>query len=759
MQPAGGIAGSITQVDWWPWSPIQWEPRKSMTLSEKEKTLTGYDIPNARSYMGGDWCGQYYNSMRMASAINEGFVTGRLWGLPVDYNTFLMDKELSNTRQPFTFPLMQTTNQRIIGYMGGVSVLGKAEPIGQRATSRLDEQMMRAAALAQAAQQGPEIAAVMEQMGIPPDVDEAQAFVGKNFQDPFRKAINLLLASIADRSKYKDMLKPLVQNLNVSGLCAIHTPISGGRYAPEVIDSRYIFYDPKARRPDLSDGSFCGFFKWWPSISALCEAYDLDKDITKSLEEAIQYQYQNASADDIWPGGGVVSVVMYYDDGEWIEQGFVEGPNGPEMVRVDEKDPITGEKMYKEGDFIDPPDIEMTKDWKGKTKKCFYQVTRCAEFVPRELMPSIPVTEKWGGDLPLRGGLWPLQERNPEDQQGTRKPLKMATWMNINGHVIAPLSALMAPQRIISQITTDIMWRMNKAGVPFTYFDKRALSQGGGEKMKEIAANAKQGDPVFGDTSHIGGAQNAVQMVGGGLDPNIFRQWEILEKMVRFSEEAVGIFSQNSGGPGPANQLVGVKEMQARQQEVMLRPLISAIQSVMQQQHQQDASAGRMFYAQRRWILENMVGTEAAEIIILSASDELEQFRLTTEIMTDPAQEMQAARDMILMEGGLLDRGMLGAVEAGKLLNQSYLSDLWPAVERHTQQAAQAAQQQAEQQAKQAQMAALGEQEENLAKREFDMYMKAMDVAAKTDATQVKADMPALSNQAKAFAPPEAVPA
>ena len=752
----GAQVGAIAQVNWWPWLTIQWEARKK--LETQNKTLEDYDIPNARSMIGGSYCGQFYNSMRMAAAINEGFVTGQLWGLPIDYQTFLMDKALSNTRQPFTFPLMQTMNQRIMGYMSGISVLGKAEPIGQKATSRLDEQMLRASAMAMAAMQGPEIAAVMAEMGIPPDVEEAKKFVHTNYQDPFRKAINLLLAAIADRGKYKDMLKPLIQNLNVSGLCAIHTPVSGGRYAPEVIDSRYIFYDPKSRKPDMSDGSFRGFFKFWSSVSALAEAYDLDKDIVTALEESLTFQYQNDSG--TWPANGLVSVVMYYDDGEWIEQAFIDGPNGPEMVSVNEKDPITGENMYEEKDFIDPPKIELTKDWKGKKQKCFYKTTRCAEFIPREFMPPAMNIDKWKGDLPLRGGLWPLQEVNPEDQQGTRSPLVMATWMNINGHVIAPLTALMAPQRIISQITTDIMWRMNKASVPFLYFDKRALSQGGGANIKQIAADAKQGDAVYGDTSHIGGAQNAVQMVGGGIDPNIFKQWEILEKMVRFAEEAIGIFSQNSGGPGPANQLVGVKEMQARQQEVMLRPLIDAIQSVMQQQHQQDASAGRRFYAQRRWILENMVGTEAADIIIQSASDELEQFRLTTTIMVDPQQEMEATRALILGQGGLLDRQLLGPVQAGELLSQSYTSDVWPVVERYTKMAAANAERQAQQQATAQAAAALGEQEENIAQREFEMYNKYMDVAAKSDATQVKADLPALSAQAKAvLTPPEQVPA
>lgn len=748
----------ITEVAWWPWPQIQWMERKPLETPAAKKTLEDYDIPNARFYVGGNGYGMYYNSMRIATAINEGFVTGLLWGLPVDYSSFLMDKELPNTRQPFSFPLVQTMNQRIIGFMSGISVEAKAEPIGQRAESRREQQYLMASAMAQAAQQGPEVAMVMEGMGISPDVSKAKEFA-EGWIDPFQKAMNLLLGYIAERNDYKGMLKQAVQNANVSGLCAAHNTQSGGRYRWEMVDSRYVFYDPKSKRPDMKDAAFCVFFKFWPSLSAMAEAHNLSKGKVRIIEEAMRAQGGQSYGynDSIpWPNGGPISMVMYYMDGDWIEQGFIDGPNGPELVSVDEKDPVSGELLYdRDKDFIDPPELEMTKDWNGKFYKCFYEVLRYAEFIPTELMPVSQGAEDGKmGDLALAGGVYPLQERDPQAQDGVNKPLKIATWMNIGGIVVAPLTALMAPQRILNQITSDIVWRMSKATMPAPLFDKRVLSTSGGQLTDTIAAY-KRGEPIYGDTTHLGGAQNAVQMIGGGLDPNIFRQFELLQQFVRLAEEAVGVFGQNSGGPGPANQLVGVKEIQAQQQQIMYRPMINMIQSLFEQMHQYDAQAGRQFYAQRRWILEDAVGTEAANLIVQSATEEMDQFRLKTEIMIGAEMEREAADNLILMQGGLMDRGLLNAESAGKLLGKSYKSDVWTMVERFTQEAAEAQRQMAEQQQVAAQVGALQEQDALLAQREYDMYNKAMDMAAKSDQTNMKGDMPMLQAQAKAMTPQE----
>ena len=557
-------ASDYSGLYWWPWVGISPEERKPLSWSDEKKTKEEYDLPNSRSMLGNNG-GEYVNFMRGCAAVNEGFVTGRLWGLKADYNSFLMDQGITNTRQPFIFPLSQTMNTRMLGQLSKISIQGKAEAVTQRVTSRRDQAMLQAKILSMAAQVGPEVASVMDTMGVTPDEQESMNIAEKRFQDPLQRALNSLLTSLSTRGKYDEKRKPVGQNVNVSGLGAVHAFVNGSRYEWEVIDSRYVFYDPNAKQPDLSDGSYCGFFKFWPSLSSLSEAFNIDKGKMKILEEALRAQNSTNPTDGVvrWPANSPVTATCYYKDGKYIKRGFIQGPNGPEIVSVDTINPDTGKPFYTDEDLIDPPESELTMDWEGKTKTFFYEVLRYCVFIPRELMPVRGGDTRPGEgptDFVIAGGEYELREVDPDHEFSVKFPLKMGTWMNIGGFVVAPLTAVMSPQRIINQITSDIVWRMSQAGTMIPFFDKKAISSGN-MTIKQALTAYKRGNPLYGDTVHIGGAQNAVQMVGGGLDPNIFKQWELLQGFIKMAEDSIGLYAQNSGAPGPANQLVGVKEI------------------------------------------------------------------------------------------------------------------------------------------------------------------------------------------------------
>lgn len=747
-------------LNWWPWPTITPDDRRPLTLDESEKTVEGYDLPNARFYMGRDY-GAYYNFMRACAVVNEAFCTGRMWGLRADYNSFLMDQGVTNTRQPFIFPLTQTMNTRLLGKLSRISINGKMEMIGQYATSRREQAMLEAKVMSIGAQAGPEMAALFSQMGIEPDEQKTQEAIELNFVDPLQKAANMLLASISARNDYEGMRKHIGQNVNVSGMGAVHAYVNGSHYEWEVIDSRYVFYDVASKRPDASDGAYCGFFKFWSSVADLAAAFNLPKEKVAQLDQMVKAYAATGSdmASIKWPAGCPVTATCYYRDGKYIKRGFIQGPNGPEMVSVDTINPDTGKPYYTEADLIDPPKNEYTKNWKGKTDTRFYEVLRYIVFVPHELMPSKTGSlkdDERNADFVIHGGEYELQEWDPDHEFRVKFPMKMGTWMNIGGFIVAPLTAVMSPQRIVNQITSDIVWRMSQAGSQVPFFDKKALA-GMGMTIKQALIAYKRGNPIYGDTTHVGGAQNAVQMIGGGLDPNIFKQWELLQGFIRIAEDATGLYAQNSGAPGPANQLVGVKEMQERQEDTMTRPYFACIQSIYEQMYQFDAQAGRRFYIKRPWMLEDMVGTDGARTLTQTKYNDLLQFRMKATLTMNPEELRGTANEMILMQGGLLDRGLLDAVSAGKLLGKSYPEELWPAVEVYTQEAMLAQQKMAEQQAQAAQMGMLQQREQQLVDREYEMYGKAMDIATKADQTNMKGDMPLMQAQAKAAFPEPAM--
>lgn len=185
----------------------------------------------------------------------------------------------------------------------------------------------------------------------------------------------------------------------------------------------------------------------------------------------------------------------------------------------------------------------------------------------------------------------------------------------------------------------------------------------------------------------------------------------------------------------------------------MLRPYFACIQSIFEQMHQFDAQAGRRFLIKRPWILEDMVGTDGMRTLTQTKYSDIEQFRFKASLTLNP-QELKAIADqMILQQGGLLDRQLLDAVSAGRLLGNSYPEDLWPAVELYTEEAAIAREKQAQDQAKVAQMGMLQQREQQLMDQERDMYDRAMDITTKADQTNMKGNMPALQAQAKMMTP------
>lgn len=745
----------------WPWVSISPDERKPLSWDDSKKTVDGYDLPNMRYYMGRNY-GNYYDFMRACSVVNEAFVTGRLWGLRADFNSFLMDEGVTNTRQPFIFPLSQTMNTRLIGKLSRISINGKVEPIGQYATTKKEEAMARAVVMSMAAQAGPEVAKVMQEQGVSADPIKAREETEMSFVDPLQKATNMLLSGIAARNKYDEMRKHVGQNVNVSGMGCTHAFTNGSHYDWEVVDSRYVFYDVAAKRPDASDGAFCGFFKFWSSISAIAEAFNLDKAKVERLEAMVR-AYAPTSTDGTtakWPAGCPVTATGYYRDGRYIKRGFIEGPDGPELVSVDTINPDTEKPYYTEADLIDPPQTEFTRNWKGKTMTRFYEYVRWIVFIPHELMPNKQGAkpEEKIGDFVVTGGEYPLQECDPDHEAGVSFPLKMATWMNVGGFVVAPLTAVMSPQRIINQLTSDIVWRMSKSRSQTVFFDKKALASAN-MTIKQALIAYKRGDPLYGDTVHIGGAQNAVQNIGGGLDPNIFKEWELLQGFIRVAEDATGLYAQNSGAPGSANQLVGVKEMQERQEDTMTRQYFACIQSLFEQMYQFDAQAGRRFYIKHPWTLVDMVGSEGAKVLTQTKYSDLLQFRMKAALTMNPEELKQTANMMILQEGGLLDRKLITPISAGKLLGKSYPEEVWPYVERDTQEMAMAQEAMAKEQAKAAQIGMLQEREQQLMDQEREMYGKAFDMTTKADQTNMKGDMPMLSAQAKQLEPQQAAAA
>ena len=376
-----GLAGLPT---WWDYIEIAPEERPSLDTPDKGEE---YDLACSRHYLGRTRA-IYINFIRMCTAINEGFASGLLWGLQPDIQSYLMDKGSQSSRQPFQFNLFTPILARQLGILSQIDVYARAESATQKATSRREAYIMRAKALSTGMAAGGEnVRGAAAAMGVPTDPYKAEVMAEQNFQDEVIEGINSITTITAVDCDMEMIRKQIGQSISNSGLGAVHCYFNGPKPVLEALSPSEVIWDINARRPDMADGEFVAVCKL-KSIQDLMEIYPNKKEVLKKLEEAVRTGRADGGTLASWPQDMPRPFITYYKDGDYVTRGFIEGPNGPEMITVGELDPDTQEPRYTEADLIDPPSNFDTKDWKGKTDRRFVVKGRYCVFIPREYCPS-----------------------------------------------------------------------------------------------------------------------------------------------------------------------------------------------------------------------------------------------------------------------------------------------------------------------------------------------------------------------------------
>lgn len=168
----------------------------------------------------------------------------------------------------------------------------------------------------------------------------------------------------------------------------------------------------------------------------------------------------------------------------------------------------------------------------------------------------------------------------------------------------------------------------------------------------------------------------------------------------------------------------------------MQQPFYAAIADLFRQQHQFNAQAGKQFYAERPWMLSQLVGDKGMIAMLTSKEAQYEQFRIEI-VLTPNAQEMRTLVDNQIIPMRM-QLGMLGPQEAADLMGRSFPSDVDRAGREYTrrmalaQQArAEAAQQQQDADAIAQEEVDVAAQEEVLAGREHEDMLKEKQLAQK----------------------------
>lgn len=757
-----------------PWIPIAPTSRPSSFVPQDIKDKDdAYDTQRAR------WCissvdGSTLNSYRREYIANAAMVQNNAgassWGATDMIREFLGDTNSPTGRLAFKYPIMQPTHTRMVASIASIAVTPKAVAWTSNVASRRDAALSERLLYAQAASMGGPLGdAMINNTGVSPNPEEEERRFSATWNDPYERALtNLLLAS--HKHQHLDYAKwQLASNIALSGLGAVGMFPASNRIEAVVCDPLEVIWDPASVKGDFSDGAFVG---WCPlmDVEAIAEIYQPKADVIKGLDNwARQSPANTTMTAGGWPTRRPRVFHIYFKDILTVDRGFVMEDGMPSFVTVNRKIGDAPPK-WTDADLIEPPMNEFVATWTPQERRArkvrrMVQVLRYCDFIPWEYLPGavtqgLPANSRRAkdlreslcakglyfsgscGDVTLAHGEYELQEVDPDNVFGVEFPLKMSTWMYIGGRVVAPMSCVRDVASVMNAVMSDIMHRMARADMPTTIFDTGALA-GANITEEEAARNLKTGTPFSVKSQLVGGIPQSITTVGKGLGAEFYNQFNIIDQLYTYAQNLTGLYDQNFGAPGQ-DQLVRVKELQNRQSGLMLSPLLYSAEHLFLQIHRFNGSAGKLFFAQRPWLLDAMVGEEGEAAIISSKDMMNEQFRVEVVLSMSPEQERDAARQMILSQGGYLDRQMLDTQTAAALLAKGAVpSDVDDAAERFTRRLAEAQAMQA-----QAQAEAMQRQEQDMIAMEQKDKLDAREDALAMKGAQVEGQLAAANNRA-----------
>jgi hypothetical protein len=746
----------------WTWIPIATQIPPSMTIPEKDKENESYHALWTRYFLSrqvGAWI-EYYRGNYSA---NMDYAIDSRWGEEEDVRMFLGDGPSQTSRIPFKFPIVSPMLTRMVGAVDNISISAKAEPVTQYLSqTRREDAFLKAMLMSEAAGAGPMMATAMAKQGVSPSPEETEKIFDMTYQDHIIRGANSLMSMLAERSKLDDTKRVTAAYMALSGVAAAHCSINGNNLEWEVCEPREVGWDTSAMRPDFADGQFaytCPLM----NVSGIAERWNPIKDKIYALDTWARILPGGYNFNAGWPQSRPRVFTMYWKDMKYVERGFVEKDGMPQYVTINEDDPDTGKPAFTDEDLIEPPENQYTRAWtsaelRAKKQRRAIEVIRYCSMIPWEYLPGgytkgrpyspneappeAPLNSNLPqvgvvGDMVLDYGMYPLQEAEADDVYSVKFPIKFSAWRYLGGHAVAPITAARDPQRWMNQITSDIAWRMRKAGGKSVLLAKEALD---GSNMDEDELNhkVKEGDTIVVPAAMLGGLQNASGQIDASPGASFYNMLGLLPQIKSVAESSVGVYESNYGAPQGGGQLVGTLQLQLQQAGVMQQPFYASIADLYKQIHQFNAQAGKQFYSRRPWLLSQMVGEDDMTALITTEDMQLEQFRVKVSLSPDGAQLRTITDQQLIPQ--LMQMGMLDPTTASTLMGRSFPEDVYAAARQFTKQAAEAAAQQAQaqqvmmaEQAMSQEQAAIDQQGSEIAKQENNSDLKLAQLKQKAE--------------------------
>lgn len=645
---------------------------------------------------------------------NKRFYMGDQWSQEEDLEAFLKDdtgqdrnriKVVNNIFRPL-----------IENYRGNAIRLvinAAARSISPTAVNRREKALEEKLFLTRTASEVPAFSEYIKQTyNVGQNKAETIQIFENHYVDEYAEKITKLIRYIAEINKFADMQVAAAENLAFSGLVASEGYEYGGELRWKILQSERCFWDRSARKNDLSDSGWKGYWDEWEATDIYERYPDLNtvqmqaiENYTTSIQNAFSFTgssvRQNTTKLPVF--------TVYWKDCIKTEYGYIKDEYGyPCLEKINYVHPGEEKPRFTDKDLIAPPDtIWAKKRFKNGRKKrnSTVDVIRYCVMIPSDLI----ATEKNQNapDVVLEHGLYEYQDTEFADPSNVDFPIKTHVWAQVDGEVIAPVGDALNPQRLINRILSVAESQINNSGGANIVYDKDAVDAQDGED--QVMRDVMQGKPVS-LRSKGKGIPNAIGVYDATPKAGTYAMFDIIAGLKQYTQDMTGVNEALRGESIGQDQLVGVTQMLIQRGSLMQEPFYYAISSLFLQMFQYNSNVGKRIYIDNERELSIMIGDDGVEILKLSKELKDEDFRVFVK-KENMDEAMIAQGDnllMILLQNQLIDKKIFA-----NLFGRSTPSEVGRHLRQFTREDAEASRQRAQHQKSENQELLRAAQQEN----------------------------------------------
>lgn len=652
-----------------------------VSTKENEKTEE-YHLQYGKFALGSSTLNHGHSDFIYKTKINKDFYKGGdgQWSIAEDLEQFLRDdsgqhKNRIKVVQNFIRPLVE----QFRGNASRLQINYKARSRSKQSIDRRERKLAEQMLFFDLSEEYPGLADnIREISAIGGDANETVSKFNNLYVDELAESINEMIGHNKGINDLQAKQIRVAQNFALSGLIVMEGFEHGGEFWEEIVESESFFFDPEARKENLTDSDFMGKIDSMIPTDVY-ERWDASNDDKIAIENYLKHSnnlshdhhYRSRHHNGHFHGGNKVPVYhVYWRDTNVYDLGWVESEFGtPRLVKVNFTRPDEEEPEFTDADLIDPPkNARNKKRFKGgKKAKVSLDVLRYAIFIPSEILATGKPNSDGQkvDDILLDWGVYDYQEVDQSNLTNVKFPFKAQTWAYVDGEILSPVDDAISPQRFVNRILSVAESQINNSGGAGMVYDSTSISDDFDEA--EILRATKQGNPVK-LNSKGKGIPNTIGNYDHTPQQGTYALFNLIPIMQGIIQESTGVNEALKGESIGQDQLVGVTQLLIQKGSLMQEPFYDGIAKLFKQVYQMIAKTGKEVYIDNQTELIIAVGETNAKIITLSEDLRLEDFDIFIE-RENVDEVLKANADQLLMQ--FLQLGMINQAQFSNLFGRS----------------------------------------------------------------------------------------